>query len=86
MTAVVLCLSLAASGGVVSTGGRKVVDLMVEEEPLSCLEGRVRCKKDATCRVLLEAISKVCGQSSKEDNLSVKQTIDFVGFLTIFKE
>src|SRR6218665_977701 len=59
---------------VVDPGGEAV--LMEDEEPLSCLEGRFRCLQDATCRVLLETVTKVCGQSSKSLSLSVPPVPD----------
>lgn len=36
-----------------------------DDESMSCLEGRIRCEADVTCRVLSDTINKVCDKSGK---------------------
>lgn len=58
MTAIVVMATIAGRS-------RALVQEPRDDEPLTCSEGRVRCLGDVTCKVLMETISKVCGESSK---------------------
>lgn len=58
MTAVVVMATIAGRSW-------SLVQEPRDDEPLTCVEGRVRCLGDVTCKVLMETISKVCDESSK---------------------